>query len=119
VALMAVAFPILPGQTDAWKAFIAEINGARHADFAASRQRVGAHELTFLQSTPMGDLVLVTLEADDPAKAFGQIVSAKDPFTLWFLERVKAIHGVDLAVPMHDAPSHMVVDSKRAAVAAR
>jgi hypothetical protein len=119
VALMAVAFPILPGQTETWKAFIAEVNGPRHADFAASRQRVGAHEVTFLQSTPMGDLVLVTLEADDPAKAFGQMVSAKDPFTTWFLERVKAIHGVDLAAPMHDAPSRVVVDSKKAAVAAR
>jgi hypothetical protein len=119
VALMAVAFPILPGQTEAWKEFIAEINGPRHADFAESRRRVGAHELTFLQSTPMGDLVLVTLEADDPAKAFGQMMSAKDPFTSWFLGRVKAIHGVDLSVPMHDAPSHVVVDSKKAAVAAK
>jgi hypothetical protein len=111
VALMAVAFPILPGQTEAWKKFIGEIDGPRRAEFVESRRRAGAHERTFLQSTPMGDLVIVTMEADDPARSFGQIVSARDAFTTWFLERVKAIHGVDLAAPMPDAPSHMVLDS--------
>jgi hypothetical protein len=66
----------------------------------------------------MGDLVIVTLEGDDPARSFGQMMSAKDPFTTWFLERVKAIHGVDLAVPM-DVPSQLVVDTDRVPVLAK
>ena len=44
----------------------------------------------------MGDLVIVTLEGDDPARSFGQLMAAKDAFTTWFIERVKAVHGVDL-----------------------
>jgi len=116
---MAVAFPIVPGQRDAWDKFMAEINGPRKADFAASRSRAGARERTFLQATPMGDLVLVTIEADDPARAFGQIVSEKSAFMAWFLAQVKAIHGVDLSLPMHDAPSKMVVDSGAVAAIAR
>lgn len=112
MALNAVVFPILPGKTAEWKEFIAQINGSRRAEFVASRERVGAHERTYLQPTPMGDFVIVTIEAEDPGKAFGQIVSAKDPFTLWFLDRVKAIHGVDLAGPMPDGgPSKQVVDT--------
>jgi hypothetical protein len=114
MALNAVVFPILPGKTDEWRAFIAELNGARRSDFVESRIAVGAHERTFLQSTPMGDVVIVTLEGDDPGRSFGQMVSAKDAFTLWFLERVKAIHGVDLSVPM-PPPSNLVIDSSAVA----
>jgi hypothetical protein len=116
--LMAVAFPIAPGKTDEWHKFMEELNGSRHQEFADSRQRAGVHERTFLQSTPMGDLVIVTLEGDDPARSFGQMASATDPFTTWFLEQVKAVHGVDLTVPMHDAPSQLVVDSDRVVVPA-
>ena len=118
MALMAVAFPIAPGKTEDWKRFIAELNGARRADFVASRKGIGARERTFLQPTPMGDLVVVTLEGDDPAQAFGKFVSSKDPFTLWFLEQVKSIHGVDLSVPM-PPPSTQVVDSSKSPVSAR
>jgi hypothetical protein len=114
MALMAVAFPIVPGKTAEWREFIAELNGARHVEFAEARRRAGVHERTFLQATPMGDLVIVTLEGDDPAGSFGQLMSAKDAFTTWFLERVMAIHGVDLSAPMTEAPSTLVVDSAKA-----
>jgi hypothetical protein len=109
--LMAVAFPILPGKTPEWRAWQAELNGPRHAEFTESRRRVGVHERTFLQTTPMGDLVIVTLEGDYPAQALGRMMSANDVFTGWFLERVKALHGVDLTGPMPDAPSELLVDS--------
>jgi hypothetical protein len=118
MTLVAVAFPLLPGKTAEWRSFMKELNGPRHAEFAESRRRAGVRERTFLQATPMGELVLVTLEGDDPGRSFGQMVSAKDPFTTWFLERVKAIHGVDLAVPM-SLPSELVVDTDRVAVLAK
>jgi hypothetical protein len=112
--LMAVAFPITPGKTAEWQAFMAELNGPRRQEFADARRRAGVHERTFLQATPMGDLVIVTLEGDDPARSFGQMMAAKDAFTTWFLERVKAVHGVDLTVPMTEAPSKLIVDSEAA-----
>jgi hypothetical protein len=111
MALMAVAFPIAPGKTEDWKRFIAELNGARRADFVASRKGIGARERTFLQPTPMGDLVVVTLEGDDPAQAFGKFVSSKDPFTLWFLEQVKDVHGVDLTQAASGPMPQLVIDS--------
>ncbi len=118
MALSAVAFPIPPGKTAEWRDFVAELNGARYAEFAASRRRVGIHERTFLQSTPMGDLVIVTTEGEDPARSFSQLATATDAFTIWFLERVKAIHGVDLAAPITGEPSELVADSERVSVLA-
>jgi hypothetical protein len=119
LALLAVAFPILPGKTDEWKGFIKELNGPRHAEFADNRRRAGVHERTFLQQTPMGDLVIVAIEGDDPMRSFGQMLSANDAFTKWFLECAKAIHGVDLTAPMTGSPSEMVLDSDRAVVLAK
>ena len=74
--MMAVAFPILPGKTAEWRAWMDEINGPRRDEFDASRKAAGVRERTFLQETPMGDLVLVTLEGDDPAHAFGKMMNA-------------------------------------------
>jgi hypothetical protein len=114
---MAVAFPILPGKTDEWRTWMQELNGVRRDDFVASRRAAGVHERTFLQSTPMGDLVIVTLEGDDPGHAFGKMMSADDAFTTWFIERAQAIHGVDLALRPTAAPSELVVDTDRVGVA--
>jgi hypothetical protein len=111
--MMAVAFPILPGKTAEWRAFMDELNGPRRDEFVASRRRAGVHERTFLQPTPMGDLVIVTLEGDDPGRSFGQMVHATDAFTTWFVERATAIHGVDLTAPMTGSPSELVVDTER------
>ena len=109
--MMAVAFPILPGKTAEWRAFMEEINGPRRAEFLESRRRAGVRERTYLQPTPMGDLVIVTLEGDDPGRSFGQMTGAGDAFTAWFIERASAVHGVDVSAPLPGAPSELVIDT--------
>ena len=44
MTLLAVAFPILPGKTAEWKAFLAELNGPRCEEFSESRRRAGVRE---------------------------------------------------------------------------
>ena len=117
--LMAVAFPILPGKTEEWRTFMADLNGSRREEFAASRRQAGVRERTFLQPTPMGDLVIVTLEGEDPGRSFAQMTGGTDAFTTWFRERAEAIHGVDLSAPPTASPSELVVDSEREVVPAR
>jgi hypothetical protein len=119
MSVMAVVFPILPGKTNEWRTWMQELNGPRHEDFAESRRRAGVHERTFLQQTPMGDLVIVTLEGDDPGHAFERMTSGTDAFTTWFLGKVQAIHGIDLRHPLIGPPSELVVDSEPAAVLVR
>jgi hypothetical protein len=59
----------------------------------------------------MGDMVIVTLESDNPGESFGRFVSSKDPFTLWFLEQVKEVHGVDHSLPAPGPMPTQVFDS--------
>jgi hypothetical protein len=113
MALMALVIPILPGKTQEWRDFIGEVNGSRHQEFADSRRNAGVHERTFLQQTPMGDLVIVTLEGDDPGRAFGQLMTGTDEFSKWFGEHAMAVHG-DFSAPASGSPSELVADSDRA-----
>ncbi len=111
MAMFAIAIPILPGKTDAWRSFIEELNGPWKDDFDASRRRLGVRERTFFQETPMGDLVVVTLEGDDPGSAFAAFGQGSDEFTTWFKQQVHAVHGVDLAAPPPGPLPELVSDT--------
>ena len=111
MSTMAMAFPILPGKTAGWRSWMEELNGPRRDEFAESRRRAGLHERTFLQHAPTGDVVIVTIEGEDPRPAFERMVSQNDPFATWFRGRVEEFHGVDLSKPMPDVTSQMVADS--------
>jgi hypothetical protein len=66
----------------------------------------------------MGDLVIVTLEGDDPGQAFGKMMGTTDAFTTWFLEHAKEIHGLDPASLANASPPELVIDTDRVAVSA-
>ena len=111
MTLAATAFPILPGKTDDWRRFMGELNGARRQEYEASRKALGIHERTFFQPTPMGDMVIVTLEGDDPGGAFARFANSTDPFSTWFLAKVKELHGFDLAQVASGPMPELAVDS--------
>jgi hypothetical protein len=111
MTLGAAAFPILPGKMEDWKKFIAELNGSRREAYQANRKTLGVHERTFLQPTPMGDLVVITLEGDDPGAAFVKLAAMTDEFSTWFLAQVKDVHGFNLADVASGPMPMLVVDS--------
>ncbi len=113
MALMAMAVPILRGKTEQWMRFVDELDGPRHAEYEASRYRLGVHERVFLQSTPHGDFAIVTLEGTDPENSFRQFAKGSDDFTRWFVQQVKEIHGMDLAQAAQWPMPKMMVDSER------
>ena len=109
--LFAMAIPILPGKTQQFKKFKDELNGKRSGEFSKSRKQLNVRERTFFQSTPMGDMVIVTLEGTDPQSAFKSFASANDDFTSWFVKEVKEIHGLDLKNPLQGQLPELVLDS--------
>ena len=111
MAMFAMTVPILAGKTETFKKFMSELTGPRFADFKASRKQLEVRERTFLQQTPMGDFVVVTLEGSDPEGAFQKFATGKDAFTKWFAEQVKEIHGFDLAAPPPGPLPKLLIDS--------
>ena len=101
MASLAMAFPILPGKTEQLKHFIQEMAGPRRSEYEASRKRVGlTREVTSLQQTPQGDMLIVYYEVQDIQRMFEAMAMSQEPFDIWFLENVKEIHGVDPSQPM-------------------
>jgi hypothetical protein len=96
MAMMAMAAPILPGKLDRWQELKAQLMGPRRDEYEASRRRMGVHEHSFLQRTPMGDLLILVFEGSDPAGAMAKMASSKDPFDEWMAQQALEIHGLDL-----------------------
>lgn len=92
-----MALPILEGQMERSLKFNAALNGEKHAEYKALFATLGLHERHFLQAAPIGNLVNVVLEGENPQEALQKFAHGKDAFTKWYLAEVKATHGVDLA----------------------
>ena len=110
--MQASVFPILPGKTEAFKQFTRELSGARKAEHAASRKRLGIRQETvFLQQSPMGDMAVVVSDGDKDFAQFAQAVAmSKDPFDVYFAKMVKEIHGFDISQPPPGPPPEKVFD---------
>ncbi len=102
MATFSFAVPILPGKTDAWRAAIAEMGGARRTAYLESRAALGiTREHVSLQATPEGDLVVVHMEATDPAGVMPAMFAGTSDFDVWFRETVlQGTHGMDPSGPL-------------------
>lgn len=108
----AIAVPILKGKTEQWKKFSADLKTRYNKEFNDSRKKLGVQERTYFQTTPQGDLVIVTLEGKDPQNAFLQFGKGTDEFTKWFITQVKEIHGLDLTQKPTSALPELVIETK-------
>lgn len=112
--LIAMAIPIIKGKEDEWRKFADELNGRFNEDFMESRRQLNVHERVYYQKTPMGDLVIVTLEGDNPEQSFAKFGKGNDDFTRWFVQKVKEIHGFDLTEQLRDSQlPEFVIDSMK------
>lgn len=104
----AYAVPILPGKLDAWRLAMERCQPA-NPEYVASRQRLGmGREAAWLQHTPMGDLAVVYIQADDLMAVFQGMGASQEHFDAWFREAILDVHGVDLTQPA--PPTELVVD---------
>lgn len=105
------ALPILPGQTAAARAFLAELEGARKGAYAASEGRLGlTKEVWAIQTGPQGDLYVVYFAGADVLAAFQQFAASQDEFDVWFKAQVRTTTGLDLNTPPPGLPSEILSD---------
>jgi hypothetical protein len=108
MAFVAMCIPILPGKKGKWLEMAKRIEGDLKPALDASRKAAGVHERTFLQETPGGDFVIVTLEGERPMEAFGKMMA--DPSMKEFAAWAADVHGTD---PNTTPPTpKLVYDSK-------
>jgi hypothetical protein len=105
------ALPILPGQTDAARAFLTQLEGARKGQYAISEQRLGlTKEVWAIQAGPQGDLYVVYFAGESIGAAFARFAVSRDEFDVWFKAQVLATTGADLNTPPPGPLSEILSD---------
>jgi len=89
--------PFLPGKMEAARAFAREAFEDRKAELTESRRALGQNlEVVTLTSTPMGDLMCVYLEGDEPVDGNRRFAASTRPYDLWFKDRLKEYVPADI-----------------------
>ena len=98
-----VVFPIRSGKSQAARDFQRELSEQRMADYDRSERRIGiTKEDWFIASVDGGSQLVAYMESPDFNHALGQFSQSKEPFDLWFKERLADVTGVDLNNPPPD-----------------
>jgi hypothetical protein len=93
-----LTFPIIASKLEAWRRFCQELSGSRLQMYITSRRRMGiTYERVTLVETADGSTAVTTLEAVNVDRALGQIITSILPFDRWYRERIRELHGVDIA----------------------
>ncbi len=114
---LAFASPVVPGKTDAGRAFSVEAFTRRASELAGARRKVGGtREFGMLHHTPMGDVASVYIEGDDPAATNARFARSTDSFDVWFKKQAGEILGQDFNQPL--PPIEQIFEYQRAGVPA-
>jgi len=97
MSLMVRGFPVLPGQEDAARQFVAELTGPRQHEVSDFFRRFGiCRESWHLQHLPHAALIIVVSElTDKPEVAARDYAESQHPFDRWFKSQVCQLCGVD------------------------
>jgi steroid delta-isomerase-like uncharacterized protein len=91
--------PIPPDKFNAWMEFQEQLKGPRHAEFVASRTRLGIRrEVQWLIVWPKVaglQFEVGYYEVEDIIRFGKGLAVSEDPFDVWFRERVAFLHGFD------------------------
>lgn len=101
MAAVAFALPILPGQGETIRRLSEEVSGSGplRSAYEESRRSLGiTAEKAWLQPTPIGEVVIVYWESDDPQRVLRTIASSQDEFDRRFRQFIEtAAPAMDLS----------------------
>lgn len=103
--------PLLPGKTEAAKAFAQSLMNERRADLDNAQVTV-TKESWFLQETPHGDFLIVYYHSPNPDKVHAALAVSEEPFDVWFREQILDITGIDISTPLGNLPKQVLAWSR-------
>ncbi len=95
--MAAFAIPLPSANLEAWRAFIAELNGPREGQFADFNRRWGLdRHQAYLQTVPDGYLVLAVHDGPGGSRFLAEAPHSTNEFDRWFIDKLSELHGVDV-----------------------
>ena len=107
-----VVAPILEGKEVAHDAWVAELKGARRADFEDFNKRYGlTRHAAWKAQTPMGPVVVALHEGPGADTMMQKLASSTESFDMSFAAHIKDVHGLDLNAPPPGPMPELLIDS--------
>jgi hypothetical protein len=100
VEQICLVIPIYDDKLDVAREFMRELEQERKAEYAASERRIGIDkEVWYIAAVPGGRQFVAYMETLDFLNALGMFSQSRDPFDVWFKDRLCAATGLDLNHP--------------------
>lgn len=100
----AFSAPIPPGKIDAVRQFVADVLGARKAEYDDLQRRSGMTEESYwLQVDPDGGAALIVVSDNDQNGFWAIMANPQTEFDRWYRERMESIWEFDAAAPQPPA----------------
>jgi hypothetical protein len=108
-----VLAPIVDGKLDAWKEWIAEMQGAKSEEFKDFNRRYGlTRHAAWLAETPMGPMVIALHEGPGSDGFIANVGASDNEFDkVWFNQKLIEIHGMDTSQPPPGPMPELYLDS--------
>ncbi len=104
--------PILEGKVEAWKQWTAELDGPRKAEFENLNKRYGlTRHAAWLTETPAGPVVIALHEGPGADGFMAKIGPSTHAADLYFKEKLKELHGMDVTQPPPGPLPEIYLDS--------
>jgi hypothetical protein len=88
--------PITEGNETAWRAFVAELEGARRVEWAESQRRCGISRQVLGMTSGSPSLSITVMEAADPEAARRRLAESSESFDVWYRRTLDELLGETL-----------------------
>ena len=82
------------GTQERWRRLSQEVAGSRRAQFEASCRQAGITQVrVWLVQLPRSELLVVTVNAQEPQQTLKALAASEGPFERWLREQLQALLG--------------------------
>jgi Family of unknown function (DUF6176) len=107
--------PLQSSKTEPARQFAQEAYVSRRAEFSESRlAKKLTREEVFLSQTPMGDMIVVYLEGEDPIAGNREFAASNTPFDRWFKDQCKQVFAPYIDFDQPVPPNEEIFSWERA-----
>ena len=107
-----VLAPILDGKVEVWKDWIRELNGSASTELKDFNGRYGlTRHAAWLTETPSGPAVIALHQGPGSNQFMPKLAAADREFDIWFRDKIKEIHGLDVTQPPPGPMPELYLDS--------
>ena len=89
-----IVYPLRTGTQERWRRLFQEVAGSRRVQFEASSRQAGITQVqVWLVQLPRSELLVVTVNTQEPQQTCEALATCEDPFAHWLREQLQALLG--------------------------